>query len=214
METNVQIESPILLRFNRKIRISEKDVLISPRISGFEVRVKGKEIAIKSLRLEKDRTYLITLGPSLQDQFGSTPSKPLQLIFSTGDSISNSSLSGYVVGPDLIPKESVIVGLFEHFSMEFSDTVSPIYFTTTDKNGLFILRGFPDNIEKFVLIAFADPDRSLLLSTKKEGRGFGSCEGMKDNCVIFLTDAQRNNIKEIRRDREGFYEIEFQMGLI
>lgn len=159
-----KIGNHILIRFDEFIQVKDaQQIIISPPIQGkaTEYLVKGKVLDIKlNDSLQSDKTYTINFANAITDNHEYKPLENYSYVFSTGNSIDSSSISGMIKNAfTLKPEKDIYVGLYKAASTQ--DTMllkEPLYFTKTRENGSFKINYLPNG--KFFVLAF-----------KKEGGG-------------------------------------------
>jgi len=121
----------------------------------------GKELTIKLRKpLEKDRTYILTIGAGAQDTRNNSIGKAVNLVFSTGSKVDTGIISGTVFFTGKAQAYTVAA-----FSVTDSiDTLRPSmnlakYVTQSDDSGRYIMQGLAAG--KYRLVCFDDQMRNF-----------------------------------------------------
>lgn len=132
----------IVLTFNEYIQLErpEEQLVVSPvpKVSPIvEARLKEVTIKIKDT-LEENTTYSINFGKSLKDLNEGNPYKNFTYLFSTGDYIDSSILSGKVIIAETgRPDSTLITMLYRNFDDSAVMKERPRYFARLDSSGRF-----------------------------------------------------------------------------
>ena len=167
----------IELEFNEFIETDqlETNLIITPTVqSDFKSKYNKRTVTIE---FEEDdpfspnTTYTLNFQNAIEDINEGNPWDSAKFVFSTGDFLDSLSIKGNVT--NLMTKKSVENAVV---SLYFSDDTlnvfkdKPPYFTTTDKEGNFLLQNLKgDNYE---IYAFKDENENLVLDPDKEPYGF------------------------------------------
>lgn len=120
----------------------------------------GKEITVKFLTpLEKDRTYIMTIGAGAEDTRGNSIGKAINLVFATGSHIDTGSVSGRVYSGKT---QAYTVSAYP--VTDKIDTLRPSmdlakYVTQSDDSGRYVMQGLA--VGKYRLICFDDQMRNF-----------------------------------------------------
>ena len=154
----------IVFRFSEYVdhRSFEESFYISP-LPGkkMDFSWRGKEVEAEfSKALEKNRTYVVTIGKELKDIRGnSVTGQPYVYAFSTGPVLDKGKIEGKVY-----TKMNERLKIFAYFDQnEISDTLNPEnskpdFVTQTDEKGNYVFSNLPDGY--FRLFAVTDDDRN------------------------------------------------------
>ncbi len=152
---------PVAIRYSE--RISERPtqgvlkgaVLISPATGEAEVKHtrSGLEISVIG-GFQPGLVYRVRVLPSIKDLFGNTMERPFELVFSTGPSFETNVIAGVVT--DLITGEAVNGVRVE--AREVGEEDPPVYVTTSDSAGIYLLRYVPSG--SFDISLFEDMNRN------------------------------------------------------
>ena len=148
-------------------------LIISPFYNGsFEVKTKKNTITIFFDSLFEDNTtYIFNFADGVTDVTERNPSLNSKFVFSTGDKIDSSYVSGIIHNPlknELV--EGALVGLYNKEDSLDLFHKKPVYFSLTDEGGRFRI----ENLKKdeYTIYAFFDENNNLQAEYKKELFGF------------------------------------------
>ena len=148
-------------------------LIISPFYDGsFEVKTKKNTITIFFDSLFEDNTtYIFNFADGVTDVTERNPSLNSKFVFSTGDKIDSSYVSGLIHNPlknELV--EGALVGLYNKEDSLDLFHKKPVYFSLTDEDGRFRI----ENLKKdeYTIYAFFDENNNLQAEYKKEFFGF------------------------------------------
>ena len=148
-------------------------LIISPFYDGsFEVKTKKNTITIFFDSLFEDNTtYIFNFADGVTDVTERNPSLNSKFVFSTGDKIDSSYVSGIIHNPlknELV--EGALVGLYNKEDSLDLFHKKPVYFSLTDESGRFRI----ENLKKdeYTIYAFFDENNNLQAEYKKELFGF------------------------------------------
>ena len=148
-------------------------LIISPFYNGsFEVKTKKNTITIFFDSLfEGNTTYIFNFADGVTDVTERNPSLNSKFVFSTGDKIDSSYVSGVIHNPlknELV--EGALVGLYNKEDSLDLFHKKPVYFSLTDEGGRFRI----ENLKKdeYTIYAFFDENNNLQAEYKKELFGF------------------------------------------
>ena len=148
-------------------------LIISPFYDGsFEVKTKKNTITIFFDSLFEDNTtYIFNFADGVTDVTERNPSLNSKFVFSTGDKIDSSYVSGVIHNPlknELV--EGALVGLYNKEDSLDLFHKKPVYFSLTDEDGRFRI----ENLKKdeYTIYAFFDENNNLQAEYKKELFGF------------------------------------------
>ena len=160
-ETIEATRDPVVIRFSE--RISERPtqgalsgaVLISPATGEVEVKStrSGLEVSVIG-GFQPGLVYRVRVLPSIKDLFNNAMEGPFELVFSTGGSFETNVIAGVVT--DLITGEPVDGVRVE--AREVGEEDPPVYMTTSDSAGIYLLRYVPSGT--FDISLFQDVNRN------------------------------------------------------
>lgn len=157
-----------------KASFSKETWLLPELPNGYEFKWKGikKLLVILKDSLEKDQTYIFTVGTGVKDLRNNKLSRPFVLPFSTGSKIDEGEISGKV-----FDKKSQ--GIFI-FAYEISDTFStqtvfkskPRYYTQVGNSGEFKLKYLKEASYRVYALEDQNGDKKYTLQTDRIGIPF------------------------------------------
>jgi len=183
----------IVLTFSEDIKLKDpkEEILIIPTIGKNTLfTAKKKKLVIEpELNWQLNTTYSINFREGVQDITEGNPAENLRLAFSTGPTIDSLSISGSIkeMFTEKIPPK-ITIALYQADTFDiFKHT--PIYFTKSDKEGIFIIPNL--KTDKYYIYAFDDKNKNLKVDSKTEKFGFLSqqfeLKAPKDSIEIPLT---------------------------
>jgi uncharacterized protein (DUF2141 family) len=156
-----------------KAQKQKEQIIITPSIQGeYELSIKKNKVIINFPEpFEEKTTYTINFREAIQDITESNPAENLKLTFSTGNYIDSLSIAGNVydiLGYKLA--DNITVGLMRDIDTLNIFNYRPLYFTRTDKSGLFQLENIKPG--RYNLYAFNDINKNLKVDSRNEAYGF------------------------------------------
>ena len=190
-------------------------LIISPFYDGsFEVKTKKNTITIFFDSLFEDNTtYIFNFADGVTDVTERNPSLNSKFVFSTGDKIDSSYVSGIIHNPlknELV--EGALVGLYNKEDSLDLFHKKPVYFSLTDEGGRFRI----ENLKKdeYTIYAFFDENNNLQAEYKKELFGFLEesilIGDSIENLYIPIFNEDLTNLELLRkRERGGVVDLVF-----
>ena len=175
--TNIKSLPYLEFRFSEavdKASFQNETWLLPELYGGYELKWKGSKTLriILNDTLERDQTYIFTIGTGVQDLHRNSLPSPLVLPFSTGDKIDQGEISGRVFEKN--PK-----GIFV-YAYVISDTFSsrtvfdrkPRYYTQLANSGDFQLKYLKEESYRVYALEDNNGDRKYTLQTDRIGIPF------------------------------------------
>ena len=183
-------------------------LIISPFYNGsFEVKTKKNTITIFFDSLFEDNTtYIFNFADGVTDVTERNPSLNSKFVFSTGDKIDSSYVSGIIHNPlknELV--EGALVGLYNKEDSLDLFHKKPVYFSLTDEGGRFRI----ENLKKdeYTIYAFFDENNNLQAEYKKELFGFLEesilIGNSIENLYIPIFNEDLTNLELLRKRERG-----------
>ncbi|MCJ8210424.1 Ig-like domain-containing protein [Mucilaginibacter sp. RS28] len=146
-----------------KLNNQYQEISISPtqeRLPEFKISSKKLIIDFKD-SLQKNTTYVINFGKSIQDVNESNILKNFTYVFSTGPHIDSLSVSGSVTNTETQEKEKDATVMLFPLKQDtaFFGKKKPMIFTTTDSSGNFSLGNLHDGDYRIYALKEPSPDR-------------------------------------------------------
>jgi len=148
----------IVIRFDKyMVERTVDNAIYFPPFSAKEIGFgwSGKELTMKLLRpIEKNRTYILTVGAGAQDTRGNDLGKAISIVFSTGSNIDTGSVSGRVYS-----SKAQAYTVSAYAVTDSMDTLRPFvdlakYVTQSDDSGRYVMQGLA--VGRYRLICFDD----------------------------------------------------------
>ncbi len=189
---------------------------------GFEIQWKGskKLRIILNDSLEKDQTYILTIGRGLTDLRNNKLDETIILPFSTGPVIDRGEISGQVLGKKL---SDVLVAAYPLSDTTRVDSLlsrRPRYFTQPGKDGSYRFGYLRPG--RYRLFAFEDRDHDRRYSLGRERIGFPAVEAVLDslrpsisdfNFQLILEDTTAPKLVSARALHQHLVELSFNEAI-
>jgi len=220
-ETTNFDKQEIRLVFDERITADKlsSNLIITPNIEiKYKTIIKKDEFVIKFEKPFPDSTTItLNFFDGIADANEQTPAVNLTYVFSTGNFLDSLQVSGEVKNlMTAKPMEKIIVGLFP-----FSDTLDifttkPMYFTSSDKEGMFGIANIKQGTYK--LLAFNDQNRNLTFDASAEAYGFLADPIVLDSNILNLSIPMiRENATELllmaSRSLGNYFDIQYNKSL-
>tara|TARA_Y100000768_G_scaffold204180_1_gene153773 strand:- start:4935 stop:6668 length:1734 start_codon:yes stop_codon:yes gene_type:complete len=190
-----------------------ESLIISPYYTGNqEVRYKKNEVYVSfDSSFTENTTYIISFAGGIKDVTEGNDLSNSKIVFSTGNYIDSSYVSGTVFSPvDNKRVENAVVGLYNEKDSFDLFTKKPTYFTFSDKSGLFKVNNVKPGL--YTLYAFKDENKNFLAEYKSESFGFIESPILVNNndknILVNLYTEDLSDLKLLRgRNRGNVYEL-------
>jgi hypothetical protein len=123
--------------------------------------------------LEKNQTYVFTLGTGITDMHSNILSSPFQIAFSTGKKLDNGSISGQVFA-DQLQRDVYIYAYLVQDSTDLDSLIysKPRYYSQIDKMGKFRLNYLSLNTYRMIALSDEDYNEIYTIETDQIGLPF------------------------------------------
>lgn len=150
----------IEMSFNEFVKLNNpvENILLVPPHAKIKATANRKKVILEiDGDLQPETTYAIYLNGAIEDMTEGNDSL-MQYVFSTGNLIDTLTYTGFVADAfSYKPLRGMLVGLFESSDSLLSQ--KPLYFTTTDLQGRFVLNYLKAG--NYQLVAFEDKNKDL-----------------------------------------------------
>lgn len=150
----------IEINFNEFVKLNNpvENILLVPPHAKIKATANRKKVILEiDGDLQPETTYAIYLNGAIEDMTEGNDSL-MQYVFSTGNLIDTLTYTGFVADAfSYKPLKGMLVGLFEASDSLLSQ--KPLYFTTTDLEGRFVLNYLKAG--SYQLVAFDDKNKDL-----------------------------------------------------
>jgi len=199
-------------------KLKEK-LIISPFYDGsFESIVKKNTLLLSfDSAFEKETTYIFNFADGISDITEGNPSIYSKYIFTTGNKIDSSSVSGTVYDP-IENKfiEGAVVGLYHGEDSFDLFNKKPIYFAFSDVDGHFKIENIKE--DTYTIYAFQDENKNFLAEYKTEKFGFKNFPinvvGKTEKIPIFLYNEDLTELELQRvRKKDNIFEVVYNKNI-
>lgn len=218
-----QNKKNIDLYFNEWIKVenAQKQIVVSPPLHySPKITPRGKGVSIEFDPREKllaNTTYTINFGEAIKDLTESNEVKNLRYVFSTGPIIDSGQISGKVVNARTgETKEDFLVMLYNTDSDTAVYKSKPIYFSRTDKDGLFTIGNIRDTLYRIFVLN--DANSNYVYDQDKEEIGFldrwvNIGEDSTTIIIPYYVSQVRPRITGFNFDKAGVVKIQSNLPL-
>ena len=170
-----QEEPVFVFEFDEIVDVSKlkEKLIISPYYDGsFEIKSKKNTLSlIFDSAFNENTTYIFNFADGLVDITEGNAAVKSRFVFSTGDKIDSSFVSGVVTNPlknQVV--EGALVGLYQKKDSIDLFHTKPTYFSFTDENGFFIIENI--KAKDYTIYSYQDENKNFKSEYKKESFGF------------------------------------------
>ena len=170
-----QEEPVFIFEFDEIVDVSKlkEKLIISPYYDGsFEIKSKKNTLSlIFDSAFNENTTYIFNFADGLVDITEGNAAVKSRFVFSTGDKIDSSFVSGVVTNPlknQVV--EGALVGLYQKKDSIDLFHTKPTYFSFTDVNGFFIIENI--KAKDYTIYSYQDENKNFKSEYKKESFGF------------------------------------------
>lgn len=192
----------IEMNFNEFVKLNNpvENILLVPPHAKINATANRKKVTLEiDGELQPETTYAIYLNGAIEDLTEGNDSL-MQYVFSTGNAIDTLTYTGFVADAfSYKPLKGMLVGLFE--TTDSALTQKPLYFTTTDADGKFVLNYLKEG--NYQLLAFEDKNKDLKIQPS-ERFAFKSDEVELQNSMTDSSALRMFQPQQKRRIRATF----------
>ena len=199
-------------------KLKEK-LIISPFYEGsFESVVKKNTLSLSfDSAFKKETTYIFSFADGISDITEGNPSIYSKYIFTTGNRIDSSSVSGTVYDP-IENKfiEGAVVGLYHREDSFDLFSKKPIYFAFSDVDGHFKIENIKEG--SYTIYAFQDENKNFIAEYKTEKFGFKNLPinvvGLTERIPIFLynEDLTELGLQRVRK-KDSVFDVVYNKSI-
>ena len=199
-------------------KLKEK-LIISPFYEGsFESVVKKNTLSLSfDSAFKKETTYIFSFADGISDITEGNPSIYSKYIFTTGNRIDSSSVSGTVYDP-IENKfiEGAVVGLYHREDSFDLFSKKPIYFAFSDVDGHFKIENIKEG--SYTIYAFQDENKNFIAEYKTEKFGFKNLPinvvGITERIPILLynEDLTELGLQRVRK-KDSVFEVVYNKSI-
>ena len=199
-------------------KLKEK-LIISPFYEGsFESVVKKNTLSLSfDSAFEKETTYIFSFADGISDITEGNPSIYSKYIFTTGNRIDSSSVSGTVYDP-IENKfiEGAVVGLYHREDSFDLFSKKPIYFAFSDVDGHFKIENIKEG--SYTIYAFQDENKNFIAEYKTEKFGFKNLPinvvGITERIQMFLykEDLTKLGLQRVRK-KDSVFDVVYNKSI-
>jgi len=210
-------EKVFSFEFDEIIDASElsQKLIISPYLNNTpELKFKKNNLLLTfDSSFKENTTYILNFADGVKDITEGNPAKNTKLVFSTGDKIDSSFVSGFVLNPlknEFI--EGALVALYNKKDSFGLFNKKPLYFSFSNKDGGFLIENIKSG--EYKMYSFIDENQSFIAEAKNEAFGYVPNILKLDsfisniNISLFNENPQKLKLKR-KRDRGLVYELTY-----
>ena len=210
-------EKVFSFEFDEIIDASElsQKLIISPYLNNTpELKFKKNNLLLSfDSSFKENTTYILNFADGVKDITEGNPAKNTKLVFSTGDKIDSSFVSGFVLNPlknEFV--EGALVALYNKKDSFGLFNKKPLYFSFSNKDGSFLIENIKSG--EYKMYSFIDENQSFIAEAKNEAFGYVpnilKLDSFISNINISLFNENTQKLKLNRkRDRGLVYELTY-----
>jgi len=210
-------EKVFSFEFDEIIDASElsQKLIISPYLNNTpELKFKKNNLLLTfDSSFKENTTYILNFADGVKDITEGNPAKNTKLVFSTGDKIDSSFVSGFVLNPlknEFV--EGALVALYNKKDSFGLFNKKPLYFSFSNKDGSFLIENIKSG--EYKMYSFIDENQSFIAEAKNEAFGYVpnilKLDSFISNINISLFNENPQKLKLNRkRDRGLVYELTY-----
>jgi len=210
-------EKVFSFEFDEVIDASElsQKLIISPYINHTpELKFKKNNLLLTfDSSFTENTTYILNFADGVKDITEGNPAKNTKLVFSTGNKIDSSFVSGFVLDPlknEFI--DGALVVLYNKKDSLGLFNKKPLYFSFSNKDGSFLIENIKSG--EYKMYSFIDENESFVAEAKNEAFGYVpnslKLDSFVSNINISLFKENPQKLKlDRKRERGLVYELTY-----
>ena len=210
-------EKVFSFEFNEIIDASElsQKLIISPYLNNTpELKFKKNSLLLTfDSSFKENTTYILNFADGVKDITEGNPAKNTKLVFSTGNKIDSSFVSGFVLDPlknEFI--DGALVVLYNKKDSLGLFNKKPLYFSFSNKDGSFLIENIKPG--EYKMYSFIDANESFVAEAKNEAFGYVpnslKLDSFVSNINISLFKENPQKLKlDRKRERGLVYELTY-----
>jgi len=210
-------EKVFSFEFDEIIDASElsQKLIISPYLNSRpELKFKKNSLLLTfDSSFKENTTYILNFADGVKDITEGNPAKNTKLVFSTGNKIDSSFISGFVLDP-LKNKfiDGALVVLYNKKDSLGLFNKKPLYFSFSNKDGSFLIENIKPG--EYKMYSFIDENESFVAEAKNEAFGYVpnslKLDSFVSNVNISLFKENPQKLKlDRKRERGLIYELTY-----
>ena len=210
-------EKVFSFQFDEIIDASElsQKLIISPYLNNTpELKFKKNNLLLTfDSSFKENTTYILNFADGVKDITEGNPAKNTKLVFSTGNKIDSSFVSGFVLDP-LKNKfiDGALVVLYNKKDSLGLFNKKPLYFSFSNKDGSFLIENIKPG--EYKIYSFIDENQSFVAEAKNEAFGYVpnslKLDSFVSNINISLFKENPQKLKlDRKRERGLVYELTY-----
>ena len=210
-------EKVFSFEFDEVIDASElsQKLIISPYLNNTpELKFKKNNLLLTfDSSFTENTTYILNFADGVKDITEGNPAKNTKLVFSTGNKIDSSFVSGFVLDPlknEFI--DGALVVLYNKKDSLGLFNKKPLYFSFSNKDGSFLIENIKSG--EYKMYSFIDENESFVAEAKNEAFGYVpnslKLDSFVSNINISLFKENPQKLKlDRKRERGLVYELTY-----
>ena len=210
-------EKVFSFEFDEIIDASElsQKLIISPYLNNTpELKFKKNNLLLTfDSSFKENTTYILNFADGVKDITEGNPAKNTKFVFSTGDKIDSSFVSGFVLDPlknEFV--EGALVVLYNKKDSFGLFNKKPLYFSFSNKDGSFLIENIKSG--EYKMYSFIDENQSFIAEAKNEAFGYVpnilKLDSFISNINISLFNENPQKLKLNRKRERGLvYELTY-----
>jgi len=194
--------------------LSQK-LIISPYLNNTpDLKFKKNNLLLTfDSSFKENTTYILNFADGVKDITEGNPAKNTKFVFSTGDKIDSSFVSGFILDPlknEFV--EGALVVLYNKKDSFGLFNKKPLYFSFSNKDGSFLIENIKSG--EYKMYSFIDENQSFIAEPKNEAFGYVpnilKLDSFISNINVSLFKENPQKLKLIRKRERGLvYELTY-----